>query len=78
MKTKTNVSTTPRDWETVAQFSLLSVNEGGPGHSVLFSLEDAKIPARSCTSPYVGHVGVEVPTRFANRAERIIFGREVR
>lgn len=62
------------NWENVARFSLLKQTEGGRGLSVLKDLEDAGIPARRCASPYVGHVGVEVPKRYCARADRIIFG----
>jgi len=56
-------------------FSVYKTSEGGPGqtHS-MFLLKEAKIPVRRGYSPYVGQVGIEVPSTFARRAELILFG----
>jgi len=67
------------NWDTTStsSFSVLKQAEGGPGLSVMFKLEAAGIPCRRTESPYVGHVAVEVPDRFARRADRLIFGKPV-
>lgn len=54
--------------------SVLKATEGGPGYGIMKRLADAGIPARRGHTPYIGHVGVEVPAKFERRACRIAFG----
>ena len=64
------------EWEGIA--SVMKATEGGPGGKlVVEDLREAGIKARTCHSPYVGHVGIEIanPTE-ANKkkALKVIFG----
>ena len=62
------------DWRAVKteHFSIESAREGGLGLFAIRILADAGIPARRCESVYQGHVGIEVPAKFAKRAEKLI------
>lgn len=60
-------------------YSFLKVSEGGPSRrNILWALQDAGIKARFATSPYVGHVAVEVTSRVKRvqeQAARIVYGK---
>lgn len=48
----------------------LKRSEGGRGMQLIADLKAKGIPARRCHSPYVGHIGIEVPSRYAKGALR--------
>ena len=57
-------------WEQI--WNELKRSEGGCGLGIVSHLKEKGIKARSCHSPYVGHLGVEVASTQAKRAEKII------
>lgn len=54
--------------------SFFKESEGGMGQKdAMYLFKCAGIPCRRSTSIYMGHTAVDVPKRFAKRAERILF-----
>jgi hypothetical protein len=59
-------------WRDPATFSIDSAKEGGLGWFAITMLHNAGIPARRGTTVYEGHVGIQVPRRYEQKAERIV------
>lgn len=67
-------------WQTAVKqggpitHSVYKSSEGGEGaSSAIERLHDAGIPARKGYSPYVGHEGIDVHPKHAERASKILF-----
>ena len=59
----------PVEWVQV--WNELKVAEGGAGGAYCVErMKDLGIPARTCHSVFVGHIGIEVPAKFEKRATR--------
>jgi hypothetical protein len=71
-KTQT-LKTNWADREKIVTLSIENARSGGLGLFALRLLKDAGIPARRGVTVYQDHVGIEVPKRFAARAEKLIF-----
>lgn len=54
------------------RFSIYKAAEGGLGRYALTMLHEAGIPARQCHSPYMGHIGIEVPAKFERKAAKLV------
>lgn len=61
------------DWKDASIFSVFKAAEGGPGYGALDFLKDAGIPARRCSSIYVGHLGIMVPKKYQKKAAKILY-----
>ena len=55
-----------------AKFSIYNAKSGGLGLFAIRLLKEAGIPARQCATPYMEHVGIEVPAKFERRAEKLV------
>ena len=58
----------PTCWVPV--WSELKRAEGGAGGDIVRYMKGDGLRARTCHSPYVGHIGVEVPAEQVKKAQR--------
>ena len=67
------MKTKPFDYHNSVHICILKASEDGMAQTtVKLWLEEAGIPCRFGSSPYIGHYDVIVPKRYGKRATRIL------